>query len=178
MLTIIPADDAEELYRSPDLGWNGLFGDLILNPLTHATAPGDFRAEQGLATQVLILLMTDRRVEASELRSGDENRGWIGDSYDLAEGETALGSKLWLLRRSALTEGIEIRAQDYAREALQPLIDQKAVARIDVTATADRVGKRLDIAVSLYGRDGAKVYDKHFELLWGQIDGVADPLAY
>ena len=51
-----------------DLGWDGTVGDLILNPLTHAKATGNPRAEQGLATQVLIWLMTDRRVEASELR--------------------------------------------------------------------------------------------------------------
>ncbi|WP_283196612.1 phage GP46 family protein [Rhizobium sp. BT04] len=178
MLKIIPADDAEEPYRSPDLGWDGLSGDMILNALTHPTAPGDFRAEQGLATQVLICLMTDRRVDPSELRSGDENRGWIGDSFDMAEGETPLGSKLWLLRRSALYEGIEIKAQDYAREALQPLISQGAVARVDATATADRPAKRLDLAVALYGRDGTKLYDNKFELLWRQIDGVADPLAY
>ncbi|MDO3434322.1 phage GP46 family protein [Rhizobium sp. CBN3] len=178
MLKIIPADDAEEPYRSPDLGWDGLSGDLILNPLTHPAAPGDFRAEQGLATQVLISLMTDRRVEASELPSGVENRGWIGDSFDTAEGETPLGSKLWLLRRSALYEGIEVKAQDYAREALQPLLSQGVVARIDVTATADRPLKRLDLTVSLYGRDGTKLYDNKFELLWRQIDGVADPLAY
>jgi phage gp46-like protein len=178
MLKIIPSDETEEPYRSPDIGWNGLFGDLIVNPLTHPDAPGDLRAEQGLATQVLIHLMTDRRVEASELRDGDENKGWIGDSFDLAEHETPLGSRLWLLRRSSLFEGVEIRAQDYAREALQPLIDQEAVARIDVTATADRPQKRLNLAVDLYGREGEKVYSNRFELLWGQIDGVANPLTF
>lgn len=175
MLKIIPVDEAEEPYRSPDLGWDGIVGDLILNPLTHPDAPGDFRAEQGLATQVLICLMTDRRVEASELRDGDENRGWLGDSFDVVEGETPIGSRLWLLRRSALFDGIEIKAQDYAREALQPLIDQGAVARIDVVATSG--DNRLDLAVSLYGRSGAQVYSSKFELLWRQIDGVVNPLS-
>ncbi|OWV94274.1 hypothetical protein ATY81_12545 [Rhizobium sp. R72] len=175
MLKVIPADDVEEPYRAPDLGWDGLVGDLILNPLTHPLAPGDFRAEQGLATQVLICLMTDRRVEASELRDGDENRGWIGDSFDVMQGETPIGSRLWLLRRSALFPGIEMKAEDYAREALQPLIDQGAVAKVDVSATAG--SNRLDLAVSLYGRNGAQVYSSKFELLWRQIDGVANPLA-
>lgn len=177
MLKIIPVDDVEEPYRAPDLGWDGFVGDLILNPLTHPTAPGDFRAEQGLATQVLICLMTDRRVEASELRDGDENRGWIGDSFDTMEGETPIGSRLWLLRRSALYPGIEIKAEDYAREALRPLIDQGVVVRIDVKATPDFDANRLDLAVSLYGRNGAQVYSSKFELLWRQIDGVGNPLA-
>ncbi|MBB2841471.1 UNVERIFIED_ORG: phage gp46-like protein [Rhizobium etli] len=178
MLKIIPADDAEEPYRAPDLGWDGRVGTLILNPLTHPTAPGDFRAEQGLATQVLICLMTDRRFDPSELPDGVENRGWIGDSYDVMDGETPIGSRLWLLRRSALYEGIEIKAQDYAREALQPLLQQGAAARIDVTATVNRPLNRLDLSVSLYGRDGTRLYDNKFELLWRQIDGVANPLAY
>lgn len=177
MLKIIPVDDTEEPYRAPDLGWTGIAGDLVLNALTHAGAPGDFRAEQGLATQVLICLMTDRRVEASELRDGDENRGWVGDSFDLMEGETPLGSRLWLLRRSALYPGIEIRAEDYAREALQPLIDQGAATKVDVTATLNYSANRLDLAVTVYGRNGAEVYSSIFELLWRQIDGVANPLA-
>jgi phage gp46-like protein len=175
MLKIIPADDAEEPYRAPDLGWNGFVGDLILNPLIHPLAPGDFRAEQGLATQVLICLMTDRRVETSELRDGDENRGWIGDSFDVMQGETPIGSRLWLLRRSALFPGIETKAEDYAREALQPLIDQGTVSKVDVSAAAGT--NRLDLTVSLYGRNGAQIYSSKFELLWRQIDGVANPLA-
>ncbi|MDI7924606.1 phage GP46 family protein [Ferirhizobium litorale] len=176
MLRIIPVEDAEEPYRAPDLGWNGVFGDLILNALTHEGAPGDLRAEQGLATQVLICLMTDRRVEASELRDGDENRGWVGDSFDMMDGETPLGSRLWLLRRSALYPGIEVKAEDYAREALQPLIDQGAASRVDVTATANHSANRLDLAVTVYGRNGTEAYSSKFELLWRQIDGVANPL--
>jgi len=177
MLTIIPDGEAEEPYRAPDLVWNGLFGDLAINALTHQTAPGDLKAEQGLATQVLICLMTDRRVDPSELRPGDENRGWIGDSFDRMDGEDELGSRLWLLRRGTLYEGIETVAEAYAREALQQLINQEAVVRIDVAATADRTRNRLDLAVALYGRNGSQVYNSNFEILWRQIDGVANPLA-
>ena len=177
MLRIIPLDEADEIYRSPDLGWDGLLGDLLLNSLTHPTAPGDFRAEQGLATQVLILLMTDRRVEDSELQDGEQNRGWLGDSFDRLDGEDVLGSRLWLLRRRSIYDGIEVDAEDYAREALQPLIAQGAVARIDATATAKRAENRLDLEIALYGRDGETVFNQKFGLLWRQIDGVEYPLA-
>lgn len=177
MLKIIPLPDAAEPYRAPDLVWDGLVGDLSINGLDHAEAPGDLRAEQGLATQVLICLMTDRRVEPHELPDGVANRGWIGDSFDLGPGETPLGSRLWLLRRSALTEGIETIAETYASEALQPLIDQGAVTRAVATATVNRVANRLDLSVSLYGRDGAQVLATKFEILWRQIDGVDRPLA-
>jgi phage gp46-like protein len=96
MLKIISVDNAADPYRAPDIGWDGQVGDLLLNALTHPDAPGDFRAEQGLATQVLICLMTDARVDDSEMRDGDENRGWVGDSFDRMAGETPIGSKLWL----------------------------------------------------------------------------------
>ncbi len=177
MLRIIPLDEGEEPYRSPDLGWDGMAGDLILNSLYQATAPGDLRAEQGLATQVLICLMTDRRVEDYELRDGDVNRGWIGDSFDLGPGETALGSKLWLLRRSALYEGIETIAETYAVEALQPLIDQGAAIQATAAAVADRARNRLELTITLYGRNGAQSFKQKFEILWRQIDGVERPLA-
>lgn len=177
MLKIIPVDDGEDPYRAPDLGWDGEVGDLIINPLTHPDAPGDFRAEQGLATQVLIYLQTDRRVDPSELRDGDENRGWIGDSFDLGPDEQPLGSRLWLLRRSALYDGIEVVIEAYVREALQPLLDVKAVSRIELAVTVERALNRASYQVSLYGRDGAKTYDKKFELLWDQINGVEYPLS-
>lgn len=177
MIRIIPVDEAEEPYRAPDLGWDGTVGDLILNGLDHASAPGDLRAEQGLATQVLILLQTDRRVEDSELRDGEENRGWIGDSFNLMDGETALGSRLWLLRRRAIYDGIETDVEDYVREALEPLIEQGAAASLDIAVTADRPANRIDYVVMLYGRDGERVYDGKFELLWRQVNGVVHPLA-
>lgn len=177
MMKIIPLPEKAEPYRAPDLIWTGASGDLALNAADHASAPGDFRAQQGLATQVLICLMTDRRVEDHELPEGVTNRGWVGDSFDLGPNEAPLGSKLWLLRRSALYEGIELRAEAYAREALQPLIAQGAVVRVDVSVVAERARNRLDLTVWLYGRAGEQLYSDKFELLWRQIDGVDRPLA-
>lgn len=177
MLRIIPLEESEEPYRAPDLGWDGVSGDLILNALDHPSAPGDLRAEQGLATQVLIHLQTDRRVEESELPNGEQNRGWIGDSFDQMDGEDPLGSRLWLLRRRAIYDGIETDVEDYVREALEPLITQGAVASIRVAVSVDRAVNRVDYVVTLTGRDGSRVYEQKFELLWRQINGVVHPLA-
>lgn len=176
MLKIIPLAESEEPYRAPDLGWDGEVGDLIVNALTHPSAPGDFRAGQGLATQVLICLMTDARVETSELPDGEANRGWVGDSIDLAEGEAPLGSKLWLLRRRAVYDGIEIDVEDYVRAALQTLLDQAAVASLDVSVSVDRSRNRVDYEVRLYGKTGSLSYSRKFQLMWDQIDGMANPL--
>lgn len=177
MIRIVSIEDTAEPYRSPDLGWDGVEGDLILNALTHPTAPGDFRAEQELATQILIHLMTDRRVEESELRHGEANRGWFGDSFDIQDGEGALGSRLWLRRRTAITDETAVLVEDDVREALQPLIDQEAIASLDVTVTVDKPANRVEYVVNTYGRDGTRSFDQKFQLFWEQINGVANPLA-
>ena len=168
-MRIVALDVAREPLLDPDLVWNGLFGDLALTGLNDAVNPGGFRAEQALATAVLICLQTDRRVEATELRDGDTNRGWPGDGFDLAPGETPLGSKLWLLRRRSLTDELILDAEDYAREALATLIDQGAVVRVDVTAVANKPANRLDLDVALYGRDGGQVFNSRYGVLWDQI---------
>jgi phage gp46-like protein len=168
-MRIIPIATAAEPLLDPDLVWNGRIGDLAQTPLADAINPGGLANGAALATAVLICLMTDRRAEPIELRDGDVNRGWPGDGFDLQPGETPLGSKLWLLRRRALSAEVETLAQDYAREALQTLVDQGAFVRFDVAASANRVANRLELAVAGYGREGARIYDQRFAVLWEQI---------
>lgn len=168
-MKIIPIEGPSAVLLDPDIVWNGAFGELAVTAADDPVNPAGLRATSALETAVIICLMTDRRVEPSELRDGDVNKGWPGDGFDLEPGERPLGSKLWLLRRSALTPDIELRAVDFAREALQTLIDQKACARIDVTAEANRSANRLDLDVRLYGRDGALIYDRRFAVLWEQM---------
>ncbi|MCA0275876.1 MAG: phage GP46 family protein [Proteobacteria bacterium] len=141
----------------------------MLTALTDPVNPGGLKSGEALKTAVLICLMTDCRVEQTELRDGDVNRGWPGDAFDLMPGETPLGSKLWLLRRSALRPGIETLAEDYALQALQPLIDQGAFVRFDVQASADPARNRLDLTVDGFGRDGVSRFHEKFAVLW---DGV------
>ena len=173
MLRITSLDDGADPYRIPDLVLDARgVGDLVLTSLIGGGNPGDFQAGQGLRTQVIIALMTDARVEASELSGDEANRGWIGDTFDTMAHEGPIGSKLWLLRRTAMTDDIEMRAALYARAALQTLIDQQAVVRVDVSAVADRAAARLDLDIALYGRAGAQVYHEKFELLWRQVDGL------
>lgn len=176
-MRIVPLDAAAEPLLDPDLVWDGRNGDLALTGLDVEANPAGLRADQALATAVLICLMTDRRADPTELRDGDLNRGWPGDAFDLQAGETPLGSKLWLLRRRALTEGLELVAEDYARAALQTLIDQGAVTRFDVTAIADWARSRLELGIAGYGHDGSKTFDRRFAVLWEQLDGISDPLA-
>ena len=176
-MRIIPISGPDAPLLDPDIIWNGVFGDLAITSPTDPVNPSGLRATAALATSVLMCLMTDVRVEQTELRDGDTNRGWPGDGFDLQGFETALGSKLWLLRRRALTPGIELDAEDYTREALQTLIDQGAFARFDVTVTADRAANRLEIGIVGYGEDGETRYAQRFAVQWVRSDAVDQPLA-
>ena len=109
-MRIIPLSPTAEPLLDPDLVWDGRIGDLATTPIDDPVNPGGLRATQALATAILICLMTDARADETELRDGDVNRGWPGDSFDRDADEPALGSKLWLLRRRALTGDVEILA--------------------------------------------------------------------
>lgn len=176
-MKIIPLSPAAEPLLDPDLVWDGRIGDMATTPIDDAVNPGGLRASQALATAILICLMTDARADQTELRDGDVNRGWPGDSFERDADEPPLGSKLWLLRRRALTADVEILAEDYTREALQTLIDQGAVTRFDVSAVADRSTSRLVLSIAGYGRDGAQVHHQRYAVLWEQLNGVSDPLS-
>lgn len=166
-MRVVPIGQNAEPILTPDLIWDGSIGDLVIDQDRN-----DLRAARAIETAVLICLQTDRRVDPSELPSGETNRGWPGDAFDLQPGEGPLGSKLWLLRRRAVSDDLEMLASDYAREAMQTLIDQGVAARVDVSATADPSRNRLDLDIALYGRDGATVFQQRFSVLWDQLNGV------
>lgn len=166
-MRIVPLDTGSEPVILPDLLWNGTTGDIAVDPAT-----GDLVSGAAIETAVLMCLMTDCRVEDYELPEGESNRGWPGDAIDQQPGDVPLGSKLWLLRRRALTEGIEIEAQDHARAALQTLLNQQVAVRADVTATRLPENNRLELDVALYGRDGQHIYHRRFAVLWDQINAA------
>jgi len=176
-MKIIPLAQDSEPLLDPDLVWNGWTGDLATTAISDPVNPGGLRATQALATAILICLMTDARADATELRDGDVNRGWPGDSFERDADEPVLGSKLWLLRRRALTDEVIVLAEDYARAALKTLTDQGAVGRFDVSAAAEKARSMLVLSIAAYGRDGSQVHDQKYAVLWEQLNGVSDPLA-
>lgn len=179
MIRILPLDAGGEPLFSPDTVWNGVSGDWALAGAADNANPYGLRARQALATAVLLCLMTDARVEPDELPPGADNRGWPGDSFDLREdlGERPIGSKLWLLRRSVANEATALRAEDYARAALVPLIEQGTVSSSEVTGTARPTERRIDLDIVLKDRSGGIVFDRRFGVLWEQLRGMDRPLA-
>lgn len=109
-----------------------------------------FDVDDGLRTAILISLYTDRRADPGDILPGDETElgGWWGDAYADVEGDK-IGSKLWLLRRSVVTDETLRRAESYCREALQWTIDDGLADRVE--ATAAKVGLHtMTLGVGLY----------------------------
>jgi phage gp46-like protein len=164
-------------HVNPDLCWQGSFADLVLAGPEAANNRGAFVAEQEIRTAVIICLMTDIAVDESELRDGDTQRGWPGDGFDLQGMERSLGSKLWLLRRSTVdAEQVPLLAEQYAKQALDTLIEQGVCVRVDAEARAVPAENRLELGVSLFGREGARVFQDKFSILWEQVDNVSQSL--
>lgn len=179
MIRIIPLSSDREPLLSPDTVWDGFIGDWAIAGSTDADHPFGLRSRAQLATAVLLCLMTDARVQPDELPDGETNRGWPGDSFDLREdlGEQPIGSKLWLLRRSVASDATALAAQDFAREALQTLIDQRVVSAVEVVGTATPADRRVDLQIVLKDKAGAVSFDGRFGVLWEQNNGMEHPLS-
>ncbi|MAY64005.1 MAG: hypothetical protein CML29_17515 [Rhizobiales bacterium] len=167
-MRIIPILDGVEESLAPDLLiGSDLMGDLSIAGDSEPGNRGGLAARHPLETAVTICLMSDARVDEDELRPGDVNRGWAGDSFDLVDGEAPIGSKLWLLRRRTVDDvHVPRLAEAYTLEALQPLIDQGAAAEATATAVADPARNRLELSVTLTDRAGNSLVDRKFSLLW------------
>lgn len=107
----------------------------------------------GLLTRaVLISLFTWRRAETDD--DTTEVFGWWGDTFPTVANDR-IGSRLWLLRRSKLTNATAARARDYARQALQWMTDDGVAARVEVDATRTGLSSmRLDVV--LWQQDGSQ----------------------
>jgi phage gp46-like protein len=168
MLTIKPLSTADRTVLPPDVVIiDGTIGDFVLDELT------GLRAQNPIATAVVLCLLTDARASADELRhehAGDA-RGWPGDGFDIdtARGEAELGSKLWLYRRHELTDETGRAVDDEARRALRTLTRQGLAARIDVKATVQKAEGRIALEVAVIGRDGRTTANVRFDPLWKLI---------
>jgi phage gp46-like protein len=136
----------------------------------------DLEMDEGLGNAVLISLFSDRRA-----KQGDElpdtqgsKRGWWGDLVIPEETGDQIGSRLWLLERSKITQDVINLAEEYTTEALQWMIDDGVAQNIEVTAEEKRLidGDRLELTVEIFKSDGDKVVF-NFDDLWA-VSGNGD----
>lgn len=119
-----------------------------------------------LLRSVIISLFTWRRANKDDITEG-QKMGWWGDAFAPAQNDK-IGSRLWLLARSKLTNDTANRAREYAQEALQWMIDDGVVLRIDVVA--DRYSATgLEMSLMIYRNDGS-VLPVRFDNLWGALN--------
>lgn len=98
-----------------------------------AVESDDLATDDGLRTAIYLSLFLDARARADDPLPSDDGdrRGWWGDEF--AEvADDRIGSRLWLLNRSKITESLARRSEDYDREALQWLLEDRVASQIDV----------------------------------------------
>lgn len=119
-------------------------------------------ADAGLHTAVVLSLFTDRLAEVGEAEP-TERRGWWGDAYADEPGDR-MGSRLWLLAREKQTPAVLARAELYAREALQWLVDD-GIAN-SVTVAGQWLGNGLLVLTVGIARSATPVAQFRFEAFW------------
>lgn len=114
------------------------------------------KTEQGLRSAVLVSLFTDARALDDDVLPDDNGprRGHWADTYS----DRSLGSRLWLLEREKATDDILQRAQEYATEALQWLVDDGIAQSVNVTTDWFEPGK-LGIYITITKGDGSTWQD-------------------
>lgn len=140
-----------------DIGifWNNNigYGDLQFanGDLLTTTGIGD------LANAITISLFTDKRCPESFTPWDGNRRGWWNDTYS----DDALGSQLWMLDRAKKVgeQPLLLQARDYAKQALQWLLDDGIAVTVDVrTSWQTPTMIRIDIMVTEPQQTAGKQY--------------------
>ncbi|MBK5075082.1 phage GP46 family protein [Budviciaceae bacterium CWB-B4] len=124
---------------------------------------GELLNGHDLETAILISLFTDGLAKSDDLLDDSDRRGWWGD-LDM---EFPIGSRLWLLRRQKLTTKVAIKAEDYAKEALQWLVKDGAVSSISVDSQII-YPSTLNLIIT-YQQPGKNQSSVKFSWVWGAV---------
>lgn len=109
-----------------------------------------FTADAALESAIVISLFCDRQANIDDpLPGGAVHRyGWWADAHARVDGDL-IGSRLWLVSREKVQASVLLRAREYAREALQWLIDDGIARSVDVVASVARADVLvLDITIA------------------------------
>ena len=122
---------------------------------------GDLRKDSDLRTSILVSLFSDARaLESDQIPDGSlDPRGWCGEVFS----KVSIGSRLWLLDRSVLTDEVVKKVKDYISEALSWMVTEKVASRVNVRA--ERYKNHGVIASIEIYRNKRNV---QFELVWKQ----------
>jgi phage gp46-like protein len=135
---------------------------LIVNGVrTPGNAPLD-----RLTRSVVISLFSWRRAEPDD--NAEQPMGWWGDTWPTVQNDR-IGSRLYLLRRTTLTNQTAQRARTYITQALAWMVEDGVAARIDTQV--ERTGiDMLAATITLWQRDGTR-HQITFDDLWSELNG-------
>jgi phage gp46-like protein len=119
-----------------------------------------------LTRAVIISLFTWRRAEPDD--NAENPMGWWGDTWPTVQNDR-IGSRLYLLRRSKLTNQTPIKAREYIRQALQWLTDDEVAARIEIDVQRTGIDV-LSAGVTIWQRDGTR-HNITFDDFWSAFNG-------
>ena len=146
---------------------------LVLDPANFradmAVVDGDLAVDDGLRTAVIISLLTDRLADAdAAIPDGtSDRRGWWGDlALDVPDAPPVpdlIGSQLWLLAREKQIPETARRAEHYAREALQWMLDDGVATAVEAHASFPRRGW-IALAVTIWQGNSSVTFDPMWQL--------------
>ena len=116
-----------------------------------------------LTRAVVISFFTHRRADPDD--NADVPMGWWGDTWPTVANDR-YGSKLWLQQRSKLPNSLVNTVRTYLRDALQWMLDDGVVSRIDIDIQRTGINE-LSNQVVLWRRDGPVIIS--FSDLWSVI---------
>ena len=144
----------------------GLTQDTIDGTFDLSIVGGDFATTNGFDTALAMSFWCERRADESEVLSIDMRRGWWGTTLNNDGFE--IGSKLWLLDQRRRNQSTLNAATDYAREALQWLVDDGHLVSIDVSTGF--ISEGIEVKMILYRSNG--VTDRRSFILWENTNGI------
>jgi len=134
-----------------------------------ATSAAAMTDENSLQTAVIMSLFTDRLANTDDVLPDDtdDRRGWWADSLVTAVVDN-IGSRLYLLNREKQTTNVLRKAEEYAYESLEWLIEDGVSSAIRVVATNPRDGwLNLNIQIDRPGEEPTQ-----YNFLWEALNAV------
>ena len=130
-----------------------------------------------LVTSIYIALMSDALADESDslpFLNTSDRRGWWADA-DVAEiwGGWPIGSKLWLLKRTTITDqgyrggSTLARVQQYISQAIQPFVDNKIFSRFDISSRQTN-DHSISSVLTIYRGPKAAI-SLQFQALWDEL---------
>lgn len=139
--------------------WRNAHGDIAQDGY-------DLLTDDSIETAVIISLFTDRQATDGDVipDGTDDRRGYWGDGWRARP----IGSRLWLLSREKNMSSVIGRAETYAAEALQWLLDDGLAGAVSVRASSPSKAVLL-LTINIELPDGSPLPPFEFN---SQLQGV------